>query len=96
MNKFETETSARTFIAIDGRREKHQVGAHQLLHYRNRNSSGLIDDQELGLSEFSVVLGSYVLNGLPVVTVNVNPHYGVVELRVCALQNLIILVLLVV
>jgi len=96
MYKFETETSARTFIAIDCRRKKDQVGAHQLLHNRYWNSSGLIDDQELSLSEFSIVLGSYVLNGLPVVTVNVHPHYCIVELRVCALQNLIILVLLVI
>lgn len=96
MYKFETETSARTFIAINGGRKKDQVGPHQLLHDRNRNSSCLINDKELSLSEFSVVLGSYVLNGLPVVTVNVHSNYGIVELRVCALQNLIILVLLVV
>ena len=96
MYKFETETSARTLITINGRRKKDQVGPHQLLYNSNRNSSGLIDDQELGLSELSIVLGSYVLNGLPVVTVNVHPHHGVVKLWVCALQNLIILVLLVV
>ena len=96
MYKFETKTSARTFIPINGGREKDQVGAHQLLHYRDGDSSGLIDYQEFSLSEFSIVLGSYILNGLPVVTVNVHSHYGIVELRVCALQDLIVLVLLVV
>ena len=96
MYKFETETSARAFIAINGGREKYQVGPHQLLHYRDGDSSGLIDNQELGLSEFRIVLGSYILNCLPVVTVNVHSHYGIVELRVRALQDLIVLVLLVV
>lgn len=96
MYKFETETSARALIAINGRGKKDQVWAHQLLHNCDRNSSGLVDDQKLSLSEFCIVLGSYVLNGLPVVTVNVHPYNGIVELRVRALQNLIILMFLVV
>lgn len=81
---------------MDSRRKNDHVVAEKLLYKRHRNGSGLVNNQELSLRKFCMILRPNILNGLPVVAENINAHNSVVELWVCALHDLVVCVLFVV
>ena len=68
----------------------------QLLDKSDGDGSCFVDIKKLSLSQLGIILRSDVLNSLSMVSENVDSHHCVVEFRVCALQDFIVLVLFVI
>lgn len=96
VDKFQAQTSAGAFVSVNSGRHKDKVWPHQLLDNSNGYSSCLIDNQELSLSKLRVVLRSNILNSLSMISGDVHTDHCIVEFWVCALQDLIVLVFLIV
>jgi len=94
--KLEGKTATSAFVTMYGGRENDHVRSQELLDERDWDSSSLIHNEEFSLAEGGTILRSDVLNSLSVVAVDVNSNNGVVELRVSALEDFIVGVLLVV
>lgn len=95
VDQLKRQTSTSALVAIDSRGHQHKVGSHELLNNRDGYCSCFIDNQQLRLTEFGVVLRPNVLDGLSVISVDVDSHDCVVELGIGTLKNLVILVLLI-
>ena len=81
---------------MDGGGEDDHVWTQERLHQGDWDGCCLIHNQKFGLGQLRVVLGSDVLDRLPVVPVNVNPYHSVVKFGVGALQNFIVLMLFII
>lgn len=69
-------------LPIDGGGQENQIGPKQAFNKRQRNGCSFINDQELSLSKFRCVSRVNVLNGLTMVSENVDSHNCFVELWV--------------
>lgn len=96
VKKLERQGSAGSLVAMDGGGEHDHVGSEQVPHNGDRDGSGLIDNEEFGLSELGAILRPDVLDSLSVVAMDVDSHNCMVEVGVCAGQDVVVLVLLIV
>jgi len=77
-------------LPIDGGGQENQIGPKQALNKRQRNGRSFINNQELGLSEFWCVSRMNVLDGLTMVSENVDSHNCLVELWVGRLHKIVV------
>lgn len=81
---------------MNSRRQDDHVWAKELLHYCDWDGGCLIDDEELSLRKLGVILRANVLDGLSVVSININSDNCVVKFWICTLQNFIVLMLFII
>ena len=93
VEELEREAAACAFVAVHGRGEHDHVGTQHLLHKRDGDGCGLVNDEQLRLRQLPVVLRLNVLDRLTVVLEDVDSHDGVVEVRICRGEDVIIRVL---
>ncbi|EGG25142.1 hypothetical protein DFA_03389 [Cavenderia fasciculata] len=93
LDELEGERATGAFVAVDGRREEDEVGPEQVLDVGEGDGGSLIDDDELCLAEFLVVLRLDVLDSLTMRAEDVDADYSIVELGVGRLDQLIVDVL---
>ena len=95
-NKLEGKRSSSAFVSVDSRRENDHIRSKQLLNKSDGDGSCFVDNKKLSLSQLGIILRSDVLNSLSMVSENVDSDHCMVEFRVSALQDFIVLVLFVI
>jgi len=82
VEKFERQTTASAFVAMNGGGEDNHVGAKHLLYESDGDSCGFINHEKLSLSQLAVILRLDVLNSLSMVLEYIDADDGVVEIGV--------------
>jgi hypothetical protein len=92
LDKFEGQRSACTLVTVDCGGQEDEVRAKELSHKREGNGGSLVDDYQFCLAKDVGILRSDVLNCLPMLPVDVDSDNGLVEIRICRLDDRIICV----
>ena len=86
LKQLEGKAASRAFVAVDRRREKHEVGTQKRPHHRKGNRRCLVDDHELRLTQYGMILRLDILDRLPVSTEHIDAHDRVFPLARATLQ----------
>eukprot|EP00126_Sphaerothecum_destruens_P002083 Sdes_comp15523_c0_seq1m4476 len=95
-DQLERQRSPRALISVNCGGHEDQIRAQKLLHERERNRSGFINHDQLGLPQLVVILRLDVLDHLPMLLENIHAHNCLVEAHVGGADQLVVDVLCVV
>mmetsp|Transcript_6623 Transcript_6623/g.23851 ORF Transcript_6623/g.23851 Transcript_6623/m.23851 type:complete len:275 (+) Transcript_6623:1571-2395(+) len=96
LEQLERQRPPGPLVTVHSAAQEHQVRPQEGPDHRERDSSSLVDDQELSLADLGAVLGQDVLHGLPVLPEDVHADDDLVQVGVGALDHVVVDVLLVI